>query len=210
MAKVIPGRFTAQIEGPFVVFIIGMRVNKFFAFRKWFATAMAMRPMIRTLYEHPEKGFLGAQTFLYGRGVVTVQYWRSFEDLERFGDDAHSQTPPLAVPFPDTCSSEASVYVPRPGDHKGPLSYYDEGAAAPAARSHSKGRGGRRAVWGPLWLPWGGVGLLARPIPTCVRERALRPPWQGTHSLAHAKRRNISRQNQSLEKIVRLRYSISG
>ena len=92
MSKVIPGRFTADIEGPFVVFIIGMRVNKFFAFRKWIATAMAMGPMIRTLYEHPEKGFLGAQTFVYWRGVATVQYWRSFEDLERFArdrDDAH-------------------------------------------------------------------------------------------------------------------------
>lgn len=92
MSKVIPGRFTADIEGPFVVFLIGMRVNKFFAFRKWFATAMAMGPMIRTLYEHPEKGFLGAQTFFNLRGVVTIQYWRSFEDLERFArdrDDPH-------------------------------------------------------------------------------------------------------------------------
>ncbi len=49
MAKVIPGRFTAQTDDPFVVFIIGMRVNKFFAFRKWIATAMAMGPMLRTL-----------------------------------------------------------------------------------------------------------------------------------------------------------------
>lgn len=92
MSKVIPGRFSADIEGPFVVFLIGMRVNKFFAFRKWFATAMAMGPMIRTLYEHPEKGFLGAQTFFNLRGVVTIQYWRSFEDLERFArdrDDPH-------------------------------------------------------------------------------------------------------------------------
>lgn len=92
MSKVIPGRFTADIEGPFVVFLIGMRVNKFFAFRKWFATATAMGPMIRTLYEHPEKGFLGAQTFFNLRGVVTIQYWRSFEDLERFArdrDDPH-------------------------------------------------------------------------------------------------------------------------
>lgn len=92
MSKVISGRFSADIEGPFVVFLIGMRVNKFFAFRKWFATAMAMGPMIRTLYEHPEKGFLGAQTFFNLRGVVTIQYWRSFEDLERFArdrDDPH-------------------------------------------------------------------------------------------------------------------------
>jgi len=84
MSNVIPGRYTAQIEGPFVVFMIGMRVNRFFAFRKWVPTAMAMNPMLRTLSPPPEKGFLGMQTFLNWRGVTVLQYWRSFDDLERF------------------------------------------------------------------------------------------------------------------------------
>src|SRR5579884_4543698 len=87
MAKVIPGRFTAQTDEPFVVFMIGMRINKFFAFRKWIPIAMALGPMLRTLYTHPEKGFLGAQTFFFWRGIVLVQYWRSFEDLEKFARD---------------------------------------------------------------------------------------------------------------------------
>src|SRR5437660_12703656 len=34
--------------------------------------------------------------------------------------------------------------------------------ASQAASCHSKGRGGGRAVPGPLRLPWGGVGPLAR------------------------------------------------
>ena len=111
MSKVIPGRFTADIEGPFVVFLIGMRVNKFFAFRKWFATAMAMGPMIRTLYEHPEKGFLGARTFFNLRGVVTIQYWRSFEDLERFARD--KDDPHLAAwkQFNRSIGSDGSVGI---------------------------------------------------------------------------------------------------
>ena len=93
MASIFKGRYTAQIEGPFVVFIIGMRVNHFWALRRWVPTAMAMGPMLQTLYTHQQdKGFLGAQTFLYWRGVALVQYWRSFEDLERFArskDDPH-------------------------------------------------------------------------------------------------------------------------
>lgn len=92
MADVIPGRFTAQADEPFVVFLIGMRINRFFAFTKWVPTALAMGPMLRTLYQHPEKGFLGARTMLSWRGVTSVQYWRSFEDLERFSrstDDPH-------------------------------------------------------------------------------------------------------------------------
>jgi len=84
MSKVFPGRFTAQTDKPFVVFLIGMRINKIFAINKWLPTAMAMTPMIRTLYKHPEKGFLGGESFLYSRGVGLIQYWRSVEDLERF------------------------------------------------------------------------------------------------------------------------------
>lgn len=84
MAEVKNGRYTAQTDEPFVVFLIGMRVNKFFHFRKWIQTARAMGPMLRTLYQNPEKGFLGGQTYITWRGVMLVQYWRSFEDLERF------------------------------------------------------------------------------------------------------------------------------
>lgn len=86
-SQVIPGRFTAQVEGPFVVFLIGMRINNLFAIRQWLPTASEMGPMLRTLYQHPEKGFLGGELFFYGRGVMLMQYWRSFEDLERFARD---------------------------------------------------------------------------------------------------------------------------
>jgi hypothetical protein len=87
MSKVMPGRYTANIEGSFVVFVIGMRVNRLLALRKWVPTALAMGPMLKALFTHPEKGMLGAQPFVYWRGVALVQYWRSFEDLERFARD---------------------------------------------------------------------------------------------------------------------------
>jgi hypothetical protein len=35
MSKVFPGRYTAEIDKPFIVFLIGMRVNRLFAVRKW-------------------------------------------------------------------------------------------------------------------------------------------------------------------------------
>ncbi|HEY9666440.1 MAG TPA: DUF4188 domain-containing protein [Coleofasciculaceae cyanobacterium] len=94
MAQVIPGRFTAQVDEPFVVFLIGMRINRFFAFSKWLPVARAMGPMLRTLYQNPDKGFLGGQTFFSWRGIAMVQYWRSFEDLEAFArnpDDPHRE-----------------------------------------------------------------------------------------------------------------------
>ena len=92
MAKVIPGRYTAQTDQPFVVFLIGMRINKLWAIRQWLPTVLAMTPMLRELFTHPEKGLLGARTYLGWRQVMVVQYWRSFDDLERFAraaDDPH-------------------------------------------------------------------------------------------------------------------------
>ncbi len=87
MSKIFPGRFTAEVEGSFVVFLIGMRINRLLAVNKWLPVARAMGPMIEHLLTHKELGLMHAQTFLYWRGVGLVQYWRSFEQLERFARD---------------------------------------------------------------------------------------------------------------------------
>jgi len=84
MAKIFPGRFTADTEGPFVVFLIGMRVNKPLALHKWLPAALAMGPMLRSLYGNPDSGFLGGEVIFYPGGIGLIQYWRSTEDLERF------------------------------------------------------------------------------------------------------------------------------
>lgn len=89
MTQIMSGRFTAQVDEPFVVFLIGMRINRLFAFSKWIPTARAMAPMLRSLYQHPETGFLGGENYLYWRGAGLIQYWRSFEDLERFARNPH-------------------------------------------------------------------------------------------------------------------------
>jgi len=41
MAKVIADRMTAQVEGDFAVFFIGMRINSFWKIHKWLPVAMA-------------------------------------------------------------------------------------------------------------------------------------------------------------------------
>ncbi len=84
MVKIIPGRFTVETAEPFVVFMAGVRVNRFLAFRKWLPAVLAIPPMMRNLYKHRALGFLGGQPFLYWPGIGTVQYWKSFEDLESF------------------------------------------------------------------------------------------------------------------------------
>ncbi|MBP2000624.1 hypothetical protein J2Z69_001655 [Paenibacillus shirakamiensis] len=82
--RVIPGRFSAEMEDDFVVFFIGMRVNKILALHKWVPVARAMPPMIRELYQHPELGFISAEILFNTRGATTLQYWKSYEQLEAY------------------------------------------------------------------------------------------------------------------------------
>jgi len=96
MSSLLPGRYTANVSEPYVVFLIGMRVNQFWAMKKWWSVASAMRPMMKTLQKHPEKGLLASESFfrLWPLETCMVTYWRSFDDLIRFArssDDPHLQ-----------------------------------------------------------------------------------------------------------------------
>ncbi|MET0146945.1 MAG: DUF4188 domain-containing protein [Ilumatobacteraceae bacterium] len=81
-----PGRFSADIEGDFVVFMIGMRFNKPWKVHRWGPVFVAMPKMLAVIRQHPELGCLGGQNWL-GRTTILVQYWRTFEDLDRFARD---------------------------------------------------------------------------------------------------------------------------
>ena len=88
---VFPGRRGAHLDGDFVVFLIGMRINRPWRPHKWLPVLRAMGPMIRELKDDPGSGFLGAtQGFLAG-GPALVQYWRSFEDLDRYARDREAR-----------------------------------------------------------------------------------------------------------------------
>jgi hypothetical protein len=124
VARVLNGRFTARIDESFVVFLIGMRINRPLAFKKWIRTLMAMRPMLRELQQNPQKGLLGAEQFFYWPGVALVQYWRSFEDLERFARNPDDPHLPAWRQFNQTVGTDGSVgiwhetYVVEAGRHE--------------------------------------------------------------------------------------------
>jgi hypothetical protein len=80
------GRFTADIEGDFVVFLIGMRFNHPLRVHKWWPVFTAMPTMIRALHQHPELGCLGTQNWI-GRTTLLLQYWRDFDSLNQFARD---------------------------------------------------------------------------------------------------------------------------
>jgi hypothetical protein len=84
MAAIHNGRFTVKIEGEFVVFLIGMRINRLLLLHKWIPVARAMPRMLKELFAHKDMGLLHAQSFVGWRTVVVVQYWRSFDQLHAY------------------------------------------------------------------------------------------------------------------------------
>jgi len=86
VAAIYRGRHLAEIDGDFVVFLIGARFSLFHPFRVFRdlgGRRGGMKAMLDYLVEHPEKGLLG-----YKMGLpVIVQYWRSFDHLEAFARD---------------------------------------------------------------------------------------------------------------------------
>lgn len=99
MAQIYRGRHSAHIEGDFVVFLIGARINRPWKLRNlpWFARTMPR--MLEELEQQPEAGLLGYERGFFFGGPAVVQYWRSFEHLERFARDADSSHLPAWKAF---------------------------------------------------------------------------------------------------------------
>lgn len=81
------GRFTAEYDGDLVVFLIGARIHKPLRFRQWVPVVRAMTAMQREIAQHPDIGCLAIENYGALR-PISVQYWKSFQHLERFARSA--------------------------------------------------------------------------------------------------------------------------
>lgn len=121
MAKVIGSRMTAEMEGEFVVFLIGIRINKPWKLHKWLPVFFAMPRMLKELAAHPESGFLGH----CGLGRVIVQYWRSFDHLEAYARAQDKKHRPAWVDLNRRIGGSRSdvglwheTYIVKPGQYE--------------------------------------------------------------------------------------------
>jgi hypothetical protein len=80
---------TAVMERPFVLFLIGMRINRPWRIDQWYPVASAMPRMLKELQANPGRGFLGGEMW-GGRTTIMVQYWESFDALESYAKDRDS------------------------------------------------------------------------------------------------------------------------
>jgi hypothetical protein len=112
VAQVIRKRVTAEIEGDFVVFLIGMRINRFWKPWQWLPVFTAMPRMLRELEQRPEAGMLGARLYLGSpRRPMLVQYWRSFEQLEAYARSHDNEHWPAWVAFNKRIGSNGDVGI---------------------------------------------------------------------------------------------------
>ena len=89
---VLEGRRAAQIEGDFVVFLIGARINRFREPRAWLPVVRSMPKMLAELERRPELGLLHATSAVRGiREVLLIQYWRSFDHLHGYARARESE-----------------------------------------------------------------------------------------------------------------------
>lgn len=116
-------RMTAELEGDFVVFLIGMRINRPWLIHKWLPVAMAMPRMIRELKGHPEMGFLHAHMW-FSRTILVLQYWRSIDHLLAYASDRKSEHFPAWRAFNESVGTDGSVgiwhetYLVRDGNYE--------------------------------------------------------------------------------------------
>ena len=86
MAQTAGRRMSAEIDGDVVEFLIWAFPDKFHLVRSFLDLGgrRGMKHMLDYLMERPDKGLLGYQM---GWPAI-VQYWRSFDNLEAFANDA--------------------------------------------------------------------------------------------------------------------------
>ena len=88
---IFPGRYAARSTSELVLFRIGMRFN---GFRGVVAALKAFRKMPAMLAEqeaNPEIGLLSSSVAIAWPVIAVTQFWRSFDDLERYATASERQ-----------------------------------------------------------------------------------------------------------------------
>lgn len=110
MNEIYEGRWTARLDEPFVVLLIGIRINKPWHIHRWLPLVFQMSQMLRELNDNGDPGFLGGQTW-FGRTTVLIQYWRSIEELEVYSKAKHKNRTPAWETFNRAVEGTDSVGV---------------------------------------------------------------------------------------------------
>jgi hypothetical protein len=125
--RVVTEKVQADRDGEFVVFQIGMRINRFWKVHRWLPVALVAPRMVRELQSDPDSGLLGSRTVVGPglRNIGFVQYWESFEALREYAHDTERRHRPAWVDYyQDGTADDSAVgiwhetYVVGEDDHE--------------------------------------------------------------------------------------------
>ena len=123
MKDIVKHRMTAEVNDEIVVFLIGMRINKWWKIHKWLPVSMAMPKMIKELYGNPDLGFISQESW-FGRTTIMVQYWKSLEHLESYARNRNASHLPEWSKFNKQIGNRGDVgvwhetYLIKKGSHE--------------------------------------------------------------------------------------------
>lgn len=149
-------RLTATLDGEFVVFLIGMRINRPLMVHRWGPVAAAMPRMLRELARQPEAGYLHGEMW-FGRTAILVQYWRSMEQLLAYATRRDAEHLPAWQAFNRAVGTSGDVgiwhetYAVAPGGYENvyvnmpPFGLGAAGTLQPAAAGRQSAAGRLKA-----------------------------------------------------------------
>lgn len=108
--EIFNGRFSGSLEGDFVVFLIGARINRLSRAYRFLPVGRAMGKMQSELRAHPELGCLHIENW-FGRTTLSLQYWRSFEHLEAYSRSADLAHLPAWAEFNKTVRDNGEIGI---------------------------------------------------------------------------------------------------
>ncbi|WP_393916324.1 monooxygenase family protein [Halostreptopolyspora alba] len=88
MTEIASGTTTTEPRETLTLFLLGFRANALLRPRRWWWLTTAFREMEAELLAAPERGLLHSRTLVGARGLTSVQYWRSTEELMRYAHES--------------------------------------------------------------------------------------------------------------------------
>ena len=145
--SVVPGRMTAKLDKPVVLFLIGMRFNKLRSFPKWLWFVRTMPTMLAELEKTPDAGLLWYRQYLSFPIIMVQQYWESFDKLTAYSSDANKAHHPAWARYMRELAKDGSIgiwhetYLVEPGKFEciyGNMPPFGLGAASTSVKAEGR------------------------------------------------------------------------
>jgi hypothetical protein len=111
MAEIIGRRVSGEIAGDFVLFLIGIRINRPWKFSRWLPVFSAMPRMLKELERKPELGLLHYRLHFGLASAMVVQYWRSFDLLNEYAHARNAAHLPAWAAFNKAVGTNGDVGI---------------------------------------------------------------------------------------------------